>query len=229
MEPRITTIAVPRRLARTGQAPLRGVNPCQPAQPSSSWTASICPASTRCAAMHRVSAHAFAVIAEGGQDWTDAVLAAIDETTAIVRAPQMRWIDGAWLDLDRIARRVHDLDAALVVDASQSLEPSRSIWPRCGRTSSSASATSGCSDRSAAACCGSRPSIGRPAARGELDRPQGRRAVRPPHRLSRRASAQGTAQRPRRTNLVRAHPNGHRGPRADPSVAARASPRRWPQ
>jgi hypothetical protein len=94
--------------------------------------------------MHRVSAHAFAVIAEGGQDWTDAVLAAIDETTAIVRAPQMRWIDGAWLDLDRIARRVHDLDAALVVDASQSLEPSRSIWPRCGRTSSSASATSGC-------------------------------------------------------------------------------------
>jgi selenocysteine lyase/cysteine desulfurase len=69
----------------------------------------------------RFGARIRTVIAEGGQDWTDAVLAAIDETTTIVSVPQVHWTDGAWLELGRIARRVHDLGAALIIDASQSL------------------------------------------------------------------------------------------------------------
>lgn len=69
----------------------------------------------------RFGAHIRTVTADDGSDWTEAVLAAIDETTAIVSVPQVHWTDGAWLDLDRIARRAHDVGAALVVDASQSL------------------------------------------------------------------------------------------------------------
>lgn len=59
---------------------------------------------------------------EGG-DWTDAVLAALATGPAprIVALPQVRWDDGARLDLDRIAPRVHDTGAALVLDLSQSL------------------------------------------------------------------------------------------------------------
>ncbi len=59
---------------------------------------------------------------EGG-DWTAAVLAALESgpLPRIVALPQVRWDDGALLDLDRIAPRVHDIGAALVLDLSQSL------------------------------------------------------------------------------------------------------------
>lgn len=58
-----------------------------------------------------------------GQDWTDAVLAALaaEPRVRVVALPQVRWDDGAVLDLDRIAPSVHAAGAALVLDLSQSL------------------------------------------------------------------------------------------------------------
>jgi selenocysteine lyase/cysteine desulfurase len=56
-----------------------------------------------------------------GQTWTDAVLDAVDERTAVVSSPQVHWTDGAWVDLAAIATRARDVGASLVVDASQSL------------------------------------------------------------------------------------------------------------
>ena len=58
-----------------------------------------------------------------GQDWTDAVLAALDADPAIrvLALPHAYWHDGALLDLDRIAERARGAQAALVLDLSQSL------------------------------------------------------------------------------------------------------------
>jgi selenocysteine lyase/cysteine desulfurase len=53
--------------------------------------------------------------------WTDAVLAAIDEQTAVVAVPHCHWTDGSRLNLTAIGERVRAAGASLVVDASQSL------------------------------------------------------------------------------------------------------------
>lgn len=53
--------------------------------------------------------------------WTDAVLDAVDEDTAVVAVPNCHWTDGALLDLVRVGERSRAVGAALVVDASQSL------------------------------------------------------------------------------------------------------------
>lgn len=57
------------------------------------------------------------------QDWTAAVFDALDAgpDVRIVALPHAHWSDGALLDLDRIAPRVRDHGAALVLDLSQSL------------------------------------------------------------------------------------------------------------
>jgi selenocysteine lyase/cysteine desulfurase len=57
---------------------------------------------------------------EPGQDWTDAILAALDERVAIVSVPNVHWTNGALIDLTAVAERVRDVGAALVIDASQS-------------------------------------------------------------------------------------------------------------
>lgn len=54
-------------------------------------------------------------------DWTAAVLARIDERTAVVAMPHCHWTDGGLLDLARIGERARAVGAALVVDATQSL------------------------------------------------------------------------------------------------------------
>ncbi len=54
-----------------------------------------------------------------GQDWTDTVLATIDDRSAVLVVPACHWHDGAQLDLPRIARRTRALGAALVIDATQ--------------------------------------------------------------------------------------------------------------
>ncbi len=51
---------------------------------------------------------------------SDALLSAIDETTSIVACPQIRWTDGALIDLEAVGRRCRDVGAALVLDLSQS-------------------------------------------------------------------------------------------------------------
>lgn len=53
--------------------------------------------------------------------WTDAVLEAIDDNTAVVTVPNCHWTDGALIDLVRVGERARSVGAALVVDASQSL------------------------------------------------------------------------------------------------------------
>ena len=53
--------------------------------------------------------------------WTESVLAAIDDQTAVVAVPNCHWTDGTVLDLEAISARTRQVGAALVVDASQSL------------------------------------------------------------------------------------------------------------
>lgn len=57
---------------------------------------------------------------EPSDAWTDAVVDAIDENTAIVAVPNCHWTDGALVDLVRVSERARAVGAALVVDASQS-------------------------------------------------------------------------------------------------------------
>jgi selenocysteine lyase/cysteine desulfurase len=54
-------------------------------------------------------------------DWTAAVLAELDEPTAVVALPNAHWTDGGLLDLARIGERAREIGAALVVDGSQSV------------------------------------------------------------------------------------------------------------
>lgn len=56
-----------------------------------------------------------------GDNWTNAVLAAIDEETAAVSIPNCHWTDGGFVDLERIGEKTRAVGAALIVDASQSL------------------------------------------------------------------------------------------------------------
>jgi selenocysteine lyase/cysteine desulfurase len=54
-------------------------------------------------------------------DWSGAVLAAIDERTAVVAMPHCHFAAGAVLDLARVGARARDVGATFVVDATQSL------------------------------------------------------------------------------------------------------------
>lgn len=52
--------------------------------------------------------------------WTDAVLEAIDETTAVAALPNCHWTDGTRIDLVAVGKRLREVGAALVVDVTQS-------------------------------------------------------------------------------------------------------------
>ncbi len=54
-------------------------------------------------------------------DWTGALLAAIDERTAVAALPHCHWTDGGLVDLAAVGRRLREVGAALAVDATQSL------------------------------------------------------------------------------------------------------------
>lgn len=54
-------------------------------------------------------------------DWSRAVLERIDERVTLVALPHCHWIDGGWLDLERIGERCRQVGAALVLDVTQSL------------------------------------------------------------------------------------------------------------
>jgi selenocysteine lyase/cysteine desulfurase len=58
---------------------------------------------------------------EPADSWTEAVLDAIDDDTAVVAVPNCHWTDGALVDLGRVGERARAVGAALIVDASQSL------------------------------------------------------------------------------------------------------------
>ena len=71
------------------------------------------------AAAARAGAEVVTVDAPDG-DLTAAVLAAIDERTAIAALPHCRWTDGALLDLEAIGERLRAAGAALALDLTQS-------------------------------------------------------------------------------------------------------------
>jgi len=56
-----------------------------------------------------------------GTSITDAIVSLIDGNTAVVAVPNCHWTDGTLIDLPRIGAAAREFDAALVVDASQSL------------------------------------------------------------------------------------------------------------
>jgi selenocysteine lyase/cysteine desulfurase len=56
-----------------------------------------------------------------GRSWTDGLLAAIEERTAVVAVPNVHWTDGSIVDLVAVGRATRAVGAALVVDATQSL------------------------------------------------------------------------------------------------------------
>lgn len=69
----------------------------------------------------RTGAELSVVAREPGQTWTEAVISRIDDRTRVVAIPNVHWTNGALLDLAAIAAAVHDVGAAFVIDASQSL------------------------------------------------------------------------------------------------------------
>ncbi len=58
---------------------------------------------------------------DSSDSWSDRVLAAIDHKTAAVAIAQTHWADGTIFDLKAIRARTNDVDAWLVVDATQSV------------------------------------------------------------------------------------------------------------
>jgi selenocysteine lyase/cysteine desulfurase len=54
-------------------------------------------------------------------DWTAAVLAELDERTAVAALPNAHWTDGGLLDLAHIGEQARAVGAALVVDGTQSV------------------------------------------------------------------------------------------------------------
>lgn len=67
----------------------------------------------------RTGAEVVTVARPADHDWTQAVLAALDERTAVVAVPQCHWTDGALVDLARVGERARMVGAALAVDATQ--------------------------------------------------------------------------------------------------------------
>ena len=60
-------------------------------------------------------------VPRGTGSWTPRIIDAIDKRTAVVAVPQCHWTDGSLIDLAVVGRAARSVDAALVVDASQSL------------------------------------------------------------------------------------------------------------
>ncbi|MFN0264605.1 aminotransferase class V-fold PLP-dependent enzyme [Tepidamorphus sp. 3E244] len=58
--------------------------------------------------------------ADGTLDWAAAVIAAISDRTAVVALPHCHWTDGTLVDLARVGPKCRDVDAALVLDLTQS-------------------------------------------------------------------------------------------------------------
>lgn len=69
----------------------------------------------------RKSATVHTVRRKTGISWTQAILKAITNQTAVVSVPNCHWTDGSLVDLIQIGEKVRSAGASLVVDASQSL------------------------------------------------------------------------------------------------------------
>lgn len=71
-------------------------------------------------AAEATGAHLKTVDTSGNQSLSDALLAAITTNTGLVAVSQVRWTDGALLDLHAISEKCRAVGAALVLDLSQS-------------------------------------------------------------------------------------------------------------
>jgi selenocysteine lyase/cysteine desulfurase len=69
----------------------------------------------------RSDAHIRTVKKQPDETWTNAVLQAIENDTAVVSVPNCHWTDGSLIDLAAIGEKVRSVGASLVIDASQSL------------------------------------------------------------------------------------------------------------
>jgi selenocysteine lyase/cysteine desulfurase len=58
---------------------------------------------------------------ETGQNWTEAILSAIDTHIGLVTLGQCHWMDGSLIRLDEISKKTHALGIPLILDLSQSL------------------------------------------------------------------------------------------------------------
>jgi selenocysteine lyase/cysteine desulfurase len=56
----------------------------------------------------------------GNASWSDAVLDAISDKTALVALPHCHWTDGVKIDIERIGAKAHEHGAGLVLDITQS-------------------------------------------------------------------------------------------------------------
>jgi selenocysteine lyase/cysteine desulfurase len=56
-----------------------------------------------------------------GQTWADAILDVLDDRVRVVSVPNVHWTDGAWVDLEAVSARAHEVGARLVIDGSQSI------------------------------------------------------------------------------------------------------------
>jgi len=70
---------------------------------------------SRTGATHRV------IERPADNDWSKAILAAIDDNTALAALPNNHWMDGGLVDLPEVREKLQTVGAGLVVDASQSL------------------------------------------------------------------------------------------------------------
>lgn len=71
--------------------------------------------------VRRRDAHIRTVRKEQDETWTDAILHAIEDDTAVVSIPNCHWTDGSLIDLAAVGEKVRSVGASLVIDASQSL------------------------------------------------------------------------------------------------------------
>jgi selenocysteine lyase/cysteine desulfurase len=59
--------------------------------------------------------------ASRGAAWNEALLEAIDSSTAVVAVPHYHWMDGTRFALEEVGKRAREVGAALVIDGTQSV------------------------------------------------------------------------------------------------------------
>ena len=69
----------------------------------------------------RTGAELLVVNREPGQSWTEAIVEAVDQRVAIASVPNVHWMNGALVDLERVTLALREAGSAVIIDASQSL------------------------------------------------------------------------------------------------------------
>ncbi len=60
-------------------------------------------------------------LADRAARWNERIVDAIDRRTSVVALPHVHWTDGTRFNLEDISERIRDVDAALVIDGTQSV------------------------------------------------------------------------------------------------------------